>query len=147
MPINQRQFVRFSLDIPAVVSRGDKSHETAITQISLGGCFMDSDESLLIGDEFRMEIKLPNGNFLPLTCRAVYRVDGVGIGARFLDITEWEQELVSRVIEHHLDVAGVPLQVDPFTVPPTLIVDDRSPRIADIRQKRDSILQKIMSGS
>ena len=38
------------------------------------------------------------------------------------------------------------LLTDPFTLPPTFVGDDPSPRITDIRQKRDAVLQKIMSG-
>ncbi|MEO7659733.1 MAG: hypothetical protein ABIV48_08975, partial [Pyrinomonadaceae bacterium] len=69
-----------------------------------------------------------------------------GIGVKFLDISEFEQELISKIIEHKLDSEGVPLQVDPFNLPPTFVGSDPSPRITDIRQKRDAVLQRIMSG-
>ncbi len=146
MSINQRQHIRFSLDIPAYIfSKFGERRETQLQQISIGGCFTGWEEDILIGDEFRMEIQLPNGNFLPLHCKALYRFDHTGIGVRFLDITKFEQQLISRIIEGKLDDEGVPLQVDPFTVPPTFVGDDPSPRITDIRHKRDAVLQKIMS--
>jgi len=117
-----------------------------LQQISIGGCFTGWEEDILIGDEFRMEIELPNKNYLPLHCKALYRFDHTGIGVKFVDICEFEQSLISRIIAGKLDDEGVPLQIDPFTVPPTFVGDDPSPRITDIRQKRDAVLQKIMAG-
>jgi hypothetical protein len=146
MSINQRQHIRFSLDIPAIIYTkfGEKQH-TRLEQISVGGCFTAWEENILVGDEFRMEIELPNRNFLPLHCRALYRFDHAGIGVKFLNISAFEQELISRIIAHKLDMEGVPLQIDPFTLPPTFVSEDVSPKITEIREKRDSILERIMS--
>lgn len=146
MSINQRQHIRFSLDIPAIIyTKFGEKRETRLEQISIGGCFTAWEDDILIGDEFRMEIELPNKNYLPLQCRALYRFDHAGIGVKFTDISEFEQSLISKIIAHKLDMEGVPLQVDPFTLPPTFVGDDPSPRITEIREKRDSILERIMS--
>jgi hypothetical protein len=142
----QRQHIRFSLDIPAVIfTKFGERQSTRLQQISIGGCFTDWEENIYIGDEFRMEIQLPNRNYLPLQCRALYRFDHTGIGVKFIEICEFEQELISKIIAHKLEMEGVPLQIDPFTLPPNLIGEDPSPRVTDIRQKRDAVLQKIMS--
>ena len=146
MSINQRQHIRFSLDIPATIyTKFGDSQETRLEQISIGGCFTAWEENIYIGDEFRMEIELPNKNFLPLECRALYRFDHTGIGVKFTDISEFEQELISKIIAYKLEIEGVPLQIDPFRPPPTFVSEDPSPRISEIRQKRDSILERIMS--
>jgi len=147
MSINQRQHIRFSLDIPAFIyTKYGEKQETRLQQISIGGCFTGWEENIYIGDEFRMEIELPNKNYLPLDCKALYRFDHTGIGVRFTDICEFEQELISKIIANKLDLEGVPLQIDPFTLPPTFVGDDPSPKISDIRQKRDAVLQRIMAG-
>ncbi len=147
MSLNQRQHIRFSLDIPAIIYlKFGEGQETRLEQISIGGCFTGWEENILIGDEFRMEIELPNKNYLPLQCRALYRFENTGIGLKFIDICEFEQELISKIIAHKLETEGVPLQVDPFTLPPTFVGDDPSPRVTDIRQKRDAVLQRIMAG-
>ena len=147
MSINQRKHIRFSLDIPAIIyTKHGERQETRLEQISIGGCFTGWEENIYIGDEFRMEIELPNKNYLPLYCRALYRFEHTGIGVKFIGITEFEQELISRIIAHKLEAEGVPLQIDPFTLPPTFIAEKPSPLITDIRQKRDAVLEKIMSG-
>jgi hypothetical protein len=146
MSINQRRHIRFSLDIPAVIQfQSGVRQPTRLEQISIGGCFTIWEEDIFVGDEFRIEIELPNKNFLPLWCKALYRFDHAGIGVKFIDVTRFEQELISRIIEAKLDAEGVPLQIDPFTVPPTFVGDDPTPRITEIRRKRDLILERIMS--
>ncbi|HVF47491.1 MAG TPA: hypothetical protein VNA17_07995 [Pyrinomonadaceae bacterium] len=62
-----------------------------------------------------------------------------------MDICEFEHELISKLIAHKLETEGVPLQIDPFTLPPTFAADDPSPRITDNRQTRDEVLQGIMA--
>lgn len=146
MSINQRQHIRFSLDIPAIIHlRSGEKRETELQQISIGGCFTGWEEDIFVGDEFRLEIELPNGNYLPLASKALYRFEHDGIGVKFVDISRFEQQLITKIIAHKLEMEGVPLQIDPFSVPPTYINDDPSPRIADIRQKRDALLAKIMA--
>ena len=146
MSINQRQHIRFSLDIPAIIyTKYGEKQETRLEQISIGGCFTGWEENIYVGDEFRMEIELPNKNYLPLQCRALYRFDHAGIGVKFTSISEFEQELISKIIAYKLEMEGVPLQIDPFTLPPSFVGDDASPRITEIREKRDSILERIMS--
>ncbi len=147
MSINQRQHIRFSLDIPAIIySKFGERQETRLEQISIGGCFTYWEDNIYTGDEFRMEIELPNKSYLPLDCRALYRFEHAGIGVRFIDICEFQQELISSIIANRLEIEGVPLQIDPFTLPPSFVGEDPSPRITDIRQKRDAVLQRIMAG-
>ena len=146
MSINQRQHIRFSLDIPAfIMSKFGERRETRLQQISIGGCFTGWEEDIYTGDEFRMDIELPNGNYLPTYCKALYRFEHTGIGVKFLDISKFEQELVASIIANRLEQEGVPLHVDPFMVPPTFVGDDPGPRITDFRQKRDAVLARIMN--
>src|SRR5215203_2944304 len=148
MSINQRQHIRFSLDIPAVrySSFGEKQ-ETLLNQISIGGCLLEWDENLLTGEVFRLEIQLPNHNWLPLVCRVLYKFEDNGIGAKFIDITRFEQELIGKIISHALTEEGLPVQVDPFAHPPKFAdqTKKKEPTITDTRKQQDEILERIMS--
>lgn len=146
MSINQRQHIRFSLDIPVVIySRFGERQETMLQQISIGGCFTDWEDNIYTGDEFRMEIPLPNGNRLPVHCKALYRFDNTGIGVKFLNITEFEQELISKIISSRLDNEGVPMHVDPFSPPPRFSDPGNPQVITDDRREREALLESIMS--
>ncbi|HEY0458371.1 MAG TPA: PilZ domain-containing protein [Pyrinomonadaceae bacterium] len=148
MSINQRQHIRFSLDIPAVrYSTFGERQETLLNQISIGGCLLEWDENLLTGEVFRLEIQLPNHNWLPLVCRVLYKFEDNGIGAKFIDITRFEQELVGKIISHALTQEGLPVQVDPFAHPPKFAdqTKKKEPTITDARKQQDEILERIMS--
>ncbi|CAN5426266.1 hypothetical protein BH10ACI1_BH10ACI1_32850 [soil metagenome] len=145
MSIEKRQFIRFSLDIPAIrFTRYGEAVETVLHQISIGGGLVEWDESILVGDEFRVLIQLPNGNFLPLMCRALYRFTNNGIGTRFIEITQFQQELISQVISQSLTDQGLPLQIDVFGLPPTYMAL-KKPQISDNRQQADDILEDILN--
>lgn len=146
MSINQRKHVRFSLDIPAIlISKYGEKQNTLLQQISIGGCFTDWEENIYAGDEFRLEIELPNGNRLPLSCKAVYRFENTGIGVKFLNISQFEQELISKIIAHRMDTEGVPLSVSPFEEPSGFNLIDTEPRMVSPREQREEMLTEAMS--
>jgi len=146
MSISQRQHIRFSLDIPArIFTKFGEIQETTLQQISVGGCFTGWEENIFTGDEFRMEIMLPNGNYLPLQCKALYRFEHTGIGVKFSDVSQFEQDLITSIISARLEAEGVPLQVDPSSSQPAPPKDDGPPTLTDARKETDDLLQKIMS--
>jgi PilZ domain len=145
MSILQRQHIRFSLDIPAVrYTKFGEKLETLLNQISIGGCLTEWEETVYTGDEFRLEIQLPNKNWLPLKCKVLYKSENNGIGITFLDITRFEQELIANIISNNLAKEGLPMQVDPFASPHKF-ADSNTPRITDTRREREELLQQIMS--
>jgi hypothetical protein len=148
MSISQRQHIRFSLDIPAIrYTKFGEKQETLLHQISIGGCLLEWDDNVLTGDVFRLEIQLPNKNWLPLQCKVLYKFENNGMGAKFLDISRFEQELVGKIISHILTEEGLPAQVDPFAQPPKFKdgVKKIEPSLTDRRKQRDEILERIMS--
>ena len=147
MSINQRSHIRFSLDLPArIITRSGEQQDTILQQISIGGCFTEWEEDIYTGDEFRMEIELPNKNRLPLRCKAIYRFEETGIGVKFLNITQFEQELISQIISHRMTVEGLPLHVSPFARPSSFIDDDQPMITYSDRARREEMLEEVMSG-
>lgn len=147
MSINQRKHIRFSLDIPAtLINKYGERQETVLQQISIGGCFTGWEENIYAGDEFRLEVELPNKNRLPLACKAIYRFEDTGIGITFTDISQFEQELVSSIISDRLVQEGLPGDIDPFAQPSRSIEEDPTVVISDPRRQREAMLEKIMSG-
>ncbi|MDQ3801384.1 MAG: PilZ domain-containing protein [Acidobacteriota bacterium] len=155
MSIEQRRFIRFSLDIPAIrEGENGEKHPITLHQISIGGCLAGADERIFTGAEFRVLLRLPSGNFLPLTCKAIYKFAGTGIGAKFLNITEFEQQLLADVISQTLEAEGLPLQVDPFAHPPSLIYQQQQQqqqkpaeeeKLPNPRLEKEEIVERILS--
>lgn len=148
MGIEERRHIRFSLDIPAIrFTKYNEAIETVLNQISIGGCLIEWDENVFVGEEFRLLVPLPNKNYLPLMCKALYRFEGNGIGAKFNDITKFEQELITKIITNNLQEQGLPLQVDPFAEPKKAAQQQQTPepKITDLRLEREEILDDILS--
>lgn len=123
-----------------------ESIETILHQISIGGCLLEWDENISIGDEFRLLVQLPNKNFLPLKCKAVYSYSEEGFGVKFLDITKFEQELIAKIISYQLNKKGLPENFDPFKHPREYngMRNDIDPEILETRQKREELLEDIL---
>lgn len=147
MSISERQHIRFSLDISAIRQmKYGEAIETVLHQISIGGCLLEWDENIYIGDELRILARMPNGNYLPLTGKALYIFDGIGIGIIFLNITRFEQEILAKIISHSLESQNLPMQVDPFSQPKRTFrtSEPPEPRILSEKQKREEILDEIL---
>ena len=117
---------------------------TATQQISVGGCLTTWDEEFCPGDEFRFELELPNGNRLPLTCKVVYCFDNSGIGAKFVDITKFEQSLIAKTISARLEMDGLPMPIDAFETPPKFDEVDVELKVPSRRQKIEEKLEEVM---
>jgi hypothetical protein len=146
MSISQRQFIRFSLDIPAILVRpGGERREAVVQQISVGGCLVNWDEGFYPGDEFRLELELPNKNRVPLTCKVVYCFDKEGIGAKFIDVTKFEQHLIAKTIAARLDLDGLPLPVDAFEKPPKFDESEGPLKVSTDKERHEEKLEEIMA--
>lgn len=146
MSIAQRKHTRFSLDIPALlVSKFGERQETLLQQISVGGCFTGWEENIYAGDEFRLEVELPNKNRIPLKCKAIYRFEDTGIGVKFIDITEFEQGLISNIISHRLELEGLPIDVAAIREPTTFGAEKSTLTITDARKAKELKLEEVMS--
>ena len=125
MSAEKRRFIRFSLDIPAL--RHKKNGEvvqTVLHDVSLNGCLAEWDEITMAGDEFRIEIELPNKNRLPVLCRALHRFPDRGIGVLFIDLSRFERELLGQIISQNIGDDGLAAMIDPFAVPPTFVAEN-----------------------
>jgi hypothetical protein len=145
MSIEKRRFIRFSLDIPALrYKKNGDALQIIVRDVSLGGCLMDWDENIFPGQEFRIELELPNKNRLPLLCKILYKSANRGIGAKFIDVSQFEQELLGQIISQNLEDDGVSLAVDPFAMPPTYVAQNDE-EFLDERYSTEEMPDEIMS--
>jgi hypothetical protein len=75
-----------------------------ITDISIGGCFINSLKPIPAGERIAFRIKDGNGVDLALNGQVVYVYTGLGFGVRFVDLVESERLIVEEIIlAHHGD--------------------------------------------
>ena len=125
MSIAQRKHNRLSVDIPVFrYTKDGERIDTLLYQVGIGGCLIAWDETLAVGDIFRMEVQLPNKNWLPLSCKVLYCFESDAIGVQFLKITQFEQDLLVDIMSNTLTSEGIPFNFDPFARPKDFRTDD-----------------------
>ncbi|MBV9958284.1 MAG: PilZ domain-containing protein [Acidobacteria bacterium] len=75
-------------------------HTARISDISLGGCFIESLGQVSDGERIRFQIQMPTGNWMPLSGLVVYSYPNIGFGVRFREVSEAERDLLAGVIEY-----------------------------------------------
>jgi len=123
----------------------DEQQQVQTQQISVGGCLIDHGEGFYPGDEFRFELELPNGNRVPLTCRVVYCFEDSSVGAKFIDITKFEQDLVAKTISYRLELDGLPLPIDAFEKPPKFADAKVTLKVSTERERLEEKLEEVMT--
>lgn len=69
-----------------------------LSDLSLGGCYVDTLGQVVVNDLIMLEIRLPDGSWLPLRGTVAYTHPGLGFSVCFTFLTEDEQEKLSEVI-------------------------------------------------
>jgi hypothetical protein len=74
-------------------------HTSRISDISLGGCYIESLGQVTVGETIGFELQLPTGRWMRLRGTVAYQHPNVGFGVQFMDLSELENNLLSDVIE------------------------------------------------
>jgi len=63
-----------------------------ITDLSEGGCFVDTTGEAQIGERLTVRIQLPDGGHLELTGEVAHESRPIGFGLRFIDLSDEQRE-------------------------------------------------------
>ena len=79
---------------------GGSGHRTArVSDLSLGGCYLDTlGQSEGIGEVISLEIKMPDGTWLPLRGTIAHYQPGLGFSVCFSFLTDEEQYQLTQLI-------------------------------------------------
>jgi len=75
-------------------------HTARISDISLGGCYVETMGQVTMGDLIRFEVQLPTGRWMPLIGEVVYHLPGMGFGLRFRTLTESQKQMIASLIDY-----------------------------------------------
>ena len=71
-----------------------------VTDISLGGCFVETFDHAAVGDIISFEIRLPSGEWLPLRGEVTFYQPQIGFSLCFSFLTDEEQRLLTPLINY-----------------------------------------------
>ena len=72
--------------------------ETRISDISPGGCYIDSTATVNSGEKVAFELKRPDGTSLRFTGTIAYVLDGFGFGVQFTDLSDQQKAAIDEII-------------------------------------------------
>jgi hypothetical protein len=96
----RRSRKRWDVSLDAVWDGKSGNYTARITDLSDGGCYMDSLSEVNIGELLTLKLNLPSGEWLELTGEVAHHTPPVGFGVRFVNLSAEQLESLRNFIEH-----------------------------------------------
>ena len=71
-----------------------------ISDLSLGGCFIDSVSRVSEGETVRFKLRMPAGDWIQLSGVVAYTYPNIGFGLRFVDMSAEAQSKLEQLLEN-----------------------------------------------
>ena len=97
---DRRREKRWDVCLDAVWDSRGGSFPARLTDLSEGGCYIDSLNQPNVGDILNLKLQLPNGDWLELTGEVAHQTLPLGFGLRFVELTEEQLKKLSSLVEH-----------------------------------------------
>lgn len=96
----KRKTKRVPLTLEATWEGGDAGrHEARVSDISRGGCYLDTIRRAALGDVVRLSLRLPDGNWLTVSGIVVYLQLYIGFAISFTNLSEEQRQLINPLID------------------------------------------------
>jgi hypothetical protein len=69
-----------------------------ISDISAGGCYIDTIAQVPVGENLRMYISAADGNSMEFNGRVAYVLEGFGFGIEFTDLTDAHRAFLAKLL-------------------------------------------------
>jgi hypothetical protein len=99
----RRSGQRWDVVLDAVWDGTSGNYTARITDLSDGGCYMDSLGDVIMGEPVNLKFQLPNGEWLELSGEVAHHTPPMGFGVRFLNLSESKLATLRAFIEYHKD--------------------------------------------
>jgi hypothetical protein len=89
---DRRSEKRFEVCLDAVWDGNSGNHSARITDLSEGGCYVDSLGQAQVGEVLKVKLQFQNGGWLELTGEVAHQMPPLGFGVRFVNLAPEELE-------------------------------------------------------
>jgi len=94
----RRAKLRLSVSLVAVWDGTSGNHPARITNLSAGGCYLDTVGETMSGEIVAFRVLLPDDDWLYLEGEVRHYTRGSGFGVQFVDLNEDQEEKIERLI-------------------------------------------------
>ncbi len=105
----RRSGKRWDVSLDAVWDGKSGNYTARITDLSDGGCYMDSLGDVSMGELVHLKLQLPGGEWLEVKGEVAHHTPPVGFGIRFLDLSDQQLLTLRSFIEYLKDPTGAGL--------------------------------------
>ena len=95
----RRSKPRLSVNLDAVWHGGEDRHSAQITDLSEGGCYLDTVGEVMAGEIVAFRVLLPDDDWLYLEGEVRHHHHGMGFGVQFVDLNEEQLEKLLRLLQ------------------------------------------------
>ena len=89
---DRRRQKRLRVSLDAMWDSSTDAHSARVTDLSEGGCYLDSVGDVRGGEIVGFRVLLPEGDWLYLEGEVKHHTPGVGFGVQFVDLNEEQTE-------------------------------------------------------
>lgn len=95
----RRSKPRLSVNLDAVWHGEEERHSAQITDLSEGGCYLDTVGEVMVGEIVAFRVLLPDGDWLYLEGEVRHHRHGLGFGIQFVDLNEEQTANLMRLLQ------------------------------------------------
>lgn len=95
---DRRSKPRLSISLDAVWERTGEAPAARITNLSEGGCFLDTVGEVRQGEIVAFRVLMPDEDWLYLEGEVRHHISGIGFGVQFLELNEDQETKVKELI-------------------------------------------------
>ena len=96
---DRRSKPRLSVHLDAVWHGGEERHSARITDLSEGGCYLDTVGEVMAVEIVAFRVLLPDDDWLYLEGEVRHHRHGLGFGVQFVDLNEEQVEKLLRLLQ------------------------------------------------
>jgi hypothetical protein len=74
------------------------NYEARTSDLSTGGCFVDTIGKAGTGEEIKFKLQLPDGEWMELQGEVTYSYPNVGFGVRFTNLTDGNKKTLEKLV-------------------------------------------------
>src|SRR4029453_12604475 len=96
---DRRSKPRLSVHLDAVWHGGEERHSARVTDLSEGGCYLDTVGEVMTGEIVAFRVLLPDDDWLYLEGEVKHHRHGFGFGVQFVDLNQEQTEKLSFLLQ------------------------------------------------
>src|SRR4029453_15658524 len=90
---------RLSVSLDAVWNQDESRHTAKVTNLSEGGCYLDTVGEVRRGEIVGFRVLLPDGDWLYLEGEVRHYTAGLGFGVQFVELDESQDQKIAVVMQ------------------------------------------------